>query len=280
MTGIFTERSLVGYQRDGFAAPIDVVDPATAHSIRLAVEDAEQRTASHKAHAAAVHHRTNYVVPEVDALTRNTVILNAVESILGPDLLCFGCSLFTKEANTEHFVSWHQDLHYWGLNADDEVTAWVALSPATLVSGCMRFMPGSHLQIVEHVDTFSEQNLLSRGQEVAVEVDEAMAVDAPLQTGQVSLHHGRTSHASHPNRSSERRIGVAIRYITPRMAQTSGDKAFATLVRGTDAHGNFELFAGPRGTLADADLEVARRALEINHQNNYRGAAQKPGAAA
>ena len=276
MCPALTSRQLDAYHRDGFLSPVDVLTERDAAQALRELEAAEARVRGDAALALAVKQRSNYVLPHVDRLTRAPAILDAVASILGEDLLVWGCSLFAKPARSDAFVSWHQDLHYWGLDADEEVTAWLALSPASVESGCMRFIPGSHCSVAAHRDTFAESNLLSRGQELAVEVDEAHAVDAPLRPGQASLHHGRTFHASHPNRSAQRRVGLAIRYITPRMAQQSGDKALATLVRGSDSYGHFELFAGPRGVLTAPDLEVVRRALEINRRINYRGAAQAP----
>ena len=276
MSGQLTDEDIARYERDGFVFPIDVLDAHQAKAMRAEIEAAEYQHRDDPAASAAIRFRTNFVIPSVDALTRSSAITDSVAALLGEDLLVWGCSLFSKDARSPHYVSWHQDLHYWGLSADDELTVWVALSPANTTSGCMRFLPGSQRHVVEHVDTFSSDNLLSRGQELSVEVDERDAVDAPLEPGQASLHHGRTFHASHPNRSDDRRLGLAIRYIVPGMAQQSGDKAFATLARGTDGHGNFELFAGPRGTVDSADLDVVRRALEVNHRNNYRGAAQRP----
>ncbi len=139
----------------------------------------------------------------------------------------------------------------------DAVTAWVALSPATRESGCMRFVAGSHLrEIVEHRDTFSAKNMLSRGQEIAVAVDDSEAVDVLLEPGQMSLHHGRTFHASHANRSSDRRIGLAIRYIAPSMKQTGERRTVAVLVRGEDRYGHFELAPPPSGIHAPSGLGV------------------------
>lgn len=108
-------------------------------------------------------------------------IVDAAEDVLGPDLLCWTTNFFIKEANSPGFVSWHQDAFYWGLNKDDVMTAWLALSPANLESGCMKFIPGSQTQShLEHVDTFHKDNLLSRGQEIAVDVDAAKSVDVIL----------------------------------------------------------------------------------------------------
>ena len=170
-------------------------------------------------------------------------------------------------------MSWHQDLTYWGLDDVHEVTAWVALSPATTESGCMRFVPGSHRQsIVPHVDSFADDNLLSRGQEIAVPVDEASAVDAVLRPGQASLHHGHLFHSSGPNRTGTRRVGAAIRYITPAMRQRSGDRSLVTLVSGTDQHHHFTVAPPPGGRLREADLDLCRRDAELKRRVLYEGA--------
>ncbi len=156
------------------------------------------------------------VIPELAEMTRNPDILDIIEAILGPDLLAWSVELFIKKAGSNKTVSWHQDITYWGMGeTDDEVTTWIALSDVSVEAGCMRFIPGSHKSgLVEHNDTFSSDNLLSRGQVIA-NVQEEHAVHGTLLPGQMSLHHGRYFHASGQNRSSDRRIGLAIRYVTP-----------------------------------------------------------------
>ena len=150
----------------------------------------------------------------VDELVHHPKIVDAAEDVLGPNLLCWTTNFFIKEANSPGFVSWHQDAFYWGLSKDEVMTAWVALSPANLESGCMKFLPGSQTQNhLEHVDTFHKDNLLSRGQEIAVKVDGEKTVDCILDPGEMSLHHVKLVHGSEPNRSNDRRIGLAIRYI-------------------------------------------------------------------
>jgi len=155
----------------------------------------------------------------------------------------------------------------------EEVTAWVALSPASIESGCMRFVPGSHKkQLVPHVDTFADDNLLSRGQEIAVDVDDADGVDVTLKTGQASLHHGHLFHSSGPNTTSDRRIGAAIRYIKPSMGQRSGDKTLVTLVAGEDRFGHFKAVGSPNGRLSDEDFEHCRLDALIKRRVLYEGA--------
>ncbi len=253
------------YARDGFVFPLDILTPAEAGALRADLEAGEAALANDPQKLALLRGYPARLLPGFDALVRHPKMIAAASAVLGPDVLVWGSGLFIKEANTPHYVSWHQDLTYWGLDQEDEVTLWVALSPATTESGCMRFVPGTHReQIVPHTDTFSGDNLLTRGQELAVQVNEADAVDAVLQTGQASVHHGHLFHASGPNRTGDRRIGAAIRYISPRMKARSGPATEVTLVAGEDRYGNFTLVDGPAERMAEADFarvaaDAARR---------------------
>jgi non-haem Fe2+, alpha-ketoglutarate-dependent halogenase len=176
-----------------------------------------------------------------------------VEDVIGPDILCWGSSFFIKEPHNPGFVSWHQDSTYWGLDPADVVTAWVAFSDSNAANGAMRVIPGSHLMDqVPHRDTFRPENLLSRGQEVTVDVDERQAVMLELAAGEMSLHHVRLIHGSDPNPSGMRRIGFAIRYIPTHVRQVAGSHDSATLVRGTDRHGHFEPEQRPDGDMSEA----------------------------
>jgi ectoine hydroxylase-related dioxygenase (phytanoyl-CoA dioxygenase family) len=186
--------------------------------------------------------------------------------------MVWSAGFFIKEASSKSYVSWHQDLNYCGLDGEDEVTAWFTLTPATIENGCMRFVPGSHRRKdVPHVDSFAKDNLLTRGQEIAVEVDEASAVNVLLRAGQCSLHHGHIFHASGPNATNQRRIALAIRYVAPSMKQVSGDKLLVSLVKGRDDYGHFEHMPPPAGRLRDVDFEYALRNTEMKKAILYRG---------
>ena len=251
------------YQRDGYCFPIDVMSAEQAADYRAQLEAVErERGAGDDRFAAATFRFPHLVMPFADEITRLPAIVEPVKALLGPDVLVWGATFFVKEARTRDYVSWHQDLTYWDLDDVAEVTAWVALSPATVPNGCMRFIPGSHTSgIVPHRDTFAEENMLTRGQELDEGVDESRAVDVVLAPGQMSLHHGHMFHGSHANRSDHRRIGLAIRYITPAMRQVSGVKSHATLVAGEDRHGHFQLVPPPTELLAPADLDLALQAV-------------------
>src|SRR5262249_46078374 len=156
----------------------------------------------------------------------------------------------------------------------DVVTAWVAFTESTPANGNMRIVPGSHRTQMRHVDTFHPDNLLSRGQEISVEVDESRAVDIVLQPGEMSLHHVLMVHGSRANPSADRRIGFAIRYIPPRIRQTMGPRDSATLVRGVDAFGHFELEPQPERDFDPAMLALHAEISERQAKILYRGTAK------
>ncbi len=261
------------YARDGFLFPVDVMDEAQAKSIRADLEQAEAQLHDDPEKLMLARSYADRLLPSFDRLIRHPDLLDAVRPILGPDLLVWSCGLFIKESLSTQFVTWHQDLTYWGLDDSDEVTAWVALSPATTVSGCMRFIPGSHRRrSVPHVDTYDANNLLTRGQEIAVEVNENEAVDVILEPGQASLHHGHLFHSSGPNRTSDRRIGAAIRYIRPSMRQRTGDRSLVAHVSGADQFGHFRITGPPRGRLNEEDFELCREDAAIKRKILYENA--------
>ena len=243
------------YARDGFVFPIDILSEAEAAALRADLESAEDEVRADRQKLGLVRGYPARLLPSFDRLIRHPKMIAAASAVLGPDLMVWGSGLFIKEANTPNFVSWHQDLTYWGLDQADELTLWVALSPATVESGCMRFVAGSHRHnIVPHSDTFANDNLLTRGQEITVEVNEADATDVVLRPGQASLHHGHLFHASGPNRTGDRRIGAAIRYIAPSMRARSGPDTEVALVAGQDRFGHFRVVPPPSARLDPADF--------------------------
>jgi non-heme Fe2+,alpha-ketoglutarate-dependent halogenase len=252
------------YNEHGFYAPIPALSPAEAAEARRQLEAHEH---AHGRLAGPLRHKSHLLFTWLDDVIRHPAILDAVEDIIGPNILAWGSSFFIKEAHDPSFVSWHQDSTYWGLDPADIVTAWVALSDSSAENGAMRVVPDTHkMDQVPHRDTFAEGNLLSRGQEVAVEVDDAKAEMLALRAGEMSLHHVRLIHGSDPNPSGKRRIGFAIRYLPTYVRQVVGSHDSATLVRGVDEFHNF----GPEQR-PDADFSEGARAfhgqITGEHQN-------------
>jgi non-heme Fe2+,alpha-ketoglutarate-dependent halogenase len=135
----------------------------------------------------------------------------------------------------------------------------------------MKFVAGTHQQQVKHADTFDQNNLLTRGQEIAVDVDEAKAVHVELKPGQASLHHVLLFHGSEPNRSDDRRIGLAVRYIPTHLKQAVGQRDWATLVRGKDNYGHFEPEHVPKRDLEPEALAFHKMVSEEQVRVLYRG---------
>ena len=260
------------YAKDGYFFPYDVISEIEAAELLADLEAAEAEVAGDRPRLSMLRSYPSQLLPSFARLIRHPRLIEAVSQIIGPDLLVWSCGFFIKEASSKSYVSWHQDLNYWGLDGDREVTAWIALTLATVENGCMRFVPGSHAKKdVPHVDSFAQDNLLTRGQEIAVEVDEASAVNVVLRAGQASFHHGHMFHASGPNRTSSRRLGVAIRYVAPSMKQVSGEKLLVSHVSGKDEYGHFEVMPAPAGRLLEEDFDRARRNTQMKQAIFYKG---------
>ena len=269
MPKLLTKTQIETFWRDGCVFPIRVMSEADAAALRDRLETFERETGGPL--KGALRHKSHLLFAWLADLVRNDNIVDAVEDLYGPNLFCWTTNFFIKEANNPAFVSWHQDSTYWGLDKPDVVTAWVALTPSNTANGAMGFIPDTHTRDqIPHRDTFARNNLLTRGQEIAVEVDEKQAVTIELRPGEMSLHHVRLVHGSPPNPSDDRRIGFAIRYIPTSVAQIAGEDS-ATLVRGVDTFHHFEHEPRPARDMDPAFLELHRKITERNAQILYRG---------
>lgn len=257
------------FLRDGFVTKLRIFSNDEASEHRAALEQAEARFGQ------SLHYALfpNLLFHSADRLIRHAAVLDAVEAVLGPDIMVYESSYLIKEPGSVKRVSWHQDLTYWGLDTDEIVTAWIALSPASEESGCMRMIPGSHRiggQI--HEDLREDDNILARGQTIP-DVDEDEAVSLPLEPGEMSLHHGWTMHASHPNVSKDRRIGFGIVFMTPNVQQKAQQKdqrgvcgrENAILVRGEDRCGYYDPVPP---TLREFDPTLVSLRAEIDRRRN------------
>ena len=273
------------YRRDGFLPPIRIFSPEEARKLRDHFEAfeakhgkvfTESRAKAGGAFNGSYRFKSHLLMKWLADVVRHPQILDAVEDLIGPDLLCWTTHWFVKDANSPKFVSWHQDSNYWGLDTTELVSVWLALSPSTVESGCMRVLPGSHIEPpMEHFDTYAEDNMLTRGQEIRG-IDESKTVNLEVQPGEVVLFDYRLAHASHPNRSDDRRIGIGLRYIPPKTRQVRHDWDSATLVRGGDGYGHFELEPEPRCDFDPPAVELHRRADEAQRKVYYDGAAAMP----
>ncbi len=249
-----TDAQIEAFHQDGFVSPIDVFTEDEAAQLRAELEAAEVKWP--EAFAGNERNNTHLTLTCLDGIVHNEAILDAAEDLVGPDILNFGTVLFIKEPGDPGFVSWHQDARYMGLEPHVGITAWLALSPSNAESGCMQMIPGSHHEIREHNDTYSEQNILTRGQNIE-DVDESQAVSLTLRLGQMSIHSARVIHASQPNNSKDRRIGFVIQPLMPPHVRQTIKQSAVQLVRGSDTHGNFPLIGRPTRDM-DPDFLAAK----------------------
>ncbi|MBM3394152.1 MAG: phytanoyl-CoA dioxygenase family protein [Betaproteobacteria bacterium] len=264
-----TQEAVDRFRRDGFLFPIRVMSETQAAALRGKLE-AFERAQGHPL-SGDQRHKTHLLFAWLSDLIREEGILDPVESLYGPNLLCWATNFFVKEARTPDFVSWHQDSTYWGLSSPDVVTAWIALTHSNASNGAMEVIPGTHLMDqVPHRDTYAKHNLLTRGQEVMVDVDPAKAVRLDLEAGEMSLHHVRLIHGSPPNPSDDRRIGIAVRLIPTSVRQIHGEDS-ATLVRGVDEIRSFEPEPRPRADLEPDLVAFHKRVAERNARILYKG---------
>ena len=270
-----SETQLSAYQRDGFIYPVSAIDTKEAFSYRIRLEQFERDRPQYM--KGMKRQKLHLVATWMAELVRCPEILDAVEDILGHDLLCWQTSLFIKDAHDPGFVSWHQDGNYWGLSSDEVVTAWLALSASTVESGCMKMIPGSHeWEGIEHEDTFDKDNLLTRGQVMKREIDGSKAVDVVIAPGEISLHHVKIAHASAPNKSDDRRSGIAMRYVSPRVRQITGVPDSATLVRGRYEGDAFELEPAPAYDFEPTAVAMHERVTDTRSGFIFKDAAKGP----
>ena len=264
-----TDKAIQQFHERGYYLPLDVASVEEIQEMRRQLEVFEAKTGG--ALRGSNRFKNHLLFKWLSDLIRSPKILDAVEGLIGPNLLVWSTDWWIKEAQSPQFVSWHQDSQYWGLDTRKLVTVWVALSPSTMESGCMRVLPGSHLgPDLPHKETFHDDNMLTRGQQIE-DIDETLAVNLEVDTGKAVIFAYRIAHASHPNRSNDRRIGLAIRYIPPDARQQYAETDSATLVRGKDTVGHFALEPAPACDFDPVTVEFHRHAEEERRKILYHG---------
>ena len=252
------EKQLQDYEDHGFVAPIDVLTLEEAKKIKEEIEYIEKKWPDEL--IGLGRNNVHYISPIFDQVCHNSKILDAVESIIGKDILVGGTTLFIKDPDKKGFVSWHQDAKYIGFEPHNWVTAWLAITDANEENGCMRMWSGSHKEkIKKHKDTFNENNLLTRGQTVQ-NVPLEDTTPNVLKAGQLSLHHPMIVHGSGSNKSNTRRIGFVIQsYIGTNVDQVIG-KVYVQQARGKDNFKYHEHTKRPSELMSKEDINIRIKA--------------------
>jgi len=269
MSGSLNEEQVVRYRKDGILHPMPALSPEETCAIREYYLENPSLFSGRDGRKSYLLYKTMH------ALVCHPRILDAAESLLGPNLFCWGGQFFAKPVSDMAYVTWHQDATYWGLSSSDVLTAWVALTPSTKEAGCMQVVPGSHHKQVAHEDRFDDSNMLTRGQELAVQVDPGTVVNVELAPGQMSLHHVLLFHGSEINRANHPRIGFAIRYIPTHLRQLAPIRDSALLVRGQDDYGHFDHESAPHADRDAKALTCHADATERQLRIVYAGAQER-----
>ncbi|MEI7870690.1 MAG: phytanoyl-CoA dioxygenase family protein [Alphaproteobacteria bacterium] len=255
MPKALTCEELDRYMRDGFVFPLRAMPADRARAYRARLEASECAVGG--AFTGTLTQKPHLLFTWLDELAREPAILDAIEDLIGPDLLLWSTEFFIKNPGDGRFVTWHQDDTYWHIEPTTQATAWIALDDVPLSSGPVRYLPGSHRdERLPVVNRPGPDNMLISGQ-IAQNVDSGRAVDAVLAAGEMAIHHTGTLHESAPNRSTGRRVGIAARFVPTAVRSLKGRES-ALLVRGSDRYGHFDHEPRPA-----ADLDAAARAAHV-----------------
>jgi len=267
-----SSNQLKQYEDQGYISPIEVLSNSEALETREEIELIEKKMPNEIDKSG--RYNVHLISPKLDSIVHNSKILDAVESIIGKNILVCSTTLFIKNPNEKGFVSYHQDAKYIGLEPHNWVTAWVALTDSNENNGCMKMWPKSHLNIKDHHEKFNEGNLLTRGQTVEnVPEDEVKSIE--LKAGQMSLHHPRVVHGSGINKSNDRRIGFVIQsYIGTNVKQTLG-KNSVQIARGEDKYHNHEIINRTNALMSEESILLRKKENDYLQEIFYKGAKKK-----
>ena len=267
-----SSNQLKQYNDNGYVAPIDILSTEEAFIARQEIELIEKEMPSEIDKSG--RYNVHLISPELDKIVHNLKILDAVESIIGKNILVCSTTLFIKNPNQTGYVSYHQDAKYIGLEPHNWVTAWVAITDSYEENGCMRMWPGSHIEIRDHNQKFDKGNLLTRGQTVE-NVPENEVKSVELKAGQMSLHHPRIVHGSGINKSDDRRIGFVIQsYIGTNVKQVLG-KNGVQIARGTDEFKYHEEISRVKNFMDEEGMALRKRENQYLQEIFYNGSEKK-----
>jgi hypothetical protein len=218
MNKMLTPEQVQAYHRNGVLFPVSAISRGELERFQRGFAKLETWAGGIQKYTAQPH----LFFPWAWDLATLPRILDAVEDLLGPELVIEATLLLCKYPRDPAYAQWHQDGYYSKWHLTPSVSAWIALSDATPENGCMQVIPGSHHQGRHvHLESDAKDSMFGRTAEIAVEVDEAKAQCVTLAAGQNSFHHSSIIHGSPPNRSDSKRISLIVRFVTPQFQDRS-----------------------------------------------------------
>ena len=255
-----SKKEINEYNEKGYIAPIDALTKDEADEVREEIEFIEKKWPNEL--EGLGRNYVHLISPIFDKVVHNSKILDAVESLIGKNILVAGTTLFIKDPDKKGFVSFHQDAKYIGFEPHNWVTAWLAITDSNEENGCMRMWSGTHKNELKiHKEKFNDDqgNLLTRGQTIE-NVPIKKTEPVILKAGQMSLHHPRIAHGSGINKSNKRRIGFVIQsYIGTNVEQVIG-KVYVQQARGKDLFNLHEHISRPLKTMEKESIDIRNKA--------------------
>lgn len=228
-----SESQLMQFERNGYLAPLEFCSAEEMSRIRPAIDAAlERNSGPYGGDRWSARHQDCRIVYDICS---HPAIVEPVSSLIGPDVLIWNSVFFNKEQGGDE-VPWHQDRDYLVLDPCISATVWLAIDDVTAENGCLQVIPGSHTEIVPHIQR-TDASRYDAIADISDRVKEK-AVHVELRAGQFILFHRQLLHYSAPNLSQRRRLGLALRYTVPR-AKVKTDSFFegcrVFVVKGVDA---------------------------------------------
>jgi hypothetical protein len=268
---VLTDQEVEDYHRNGYVVPSFSLPPEMVKSLQKTLQiliDANPDVRPEKLVSAHIEGKNDDGVVGSQRfleLAMYQPLVDMVSQVIGPDIALWGCQIFCKPPEDGYETPWHQDGQYWPMRPLATCTVWIALEPSLITNGCLKVIPGSHLNKVLHPHLHEDRAELTLNQSVNTDYfDPSTAKDLELQPGQMSLHDVYMIHGANANTSNLRRTGVAIRYMPtsshfdrslhPAKGESGLNLNFATrplwLLKGKDACGLNDFSIGHRQTFS------------------------------
>jgi non-haem Fe2+, alpha-ketoglutarate-dependent halogenase len=258
------------YRYNGFLFPVPALTPDEVATCLAGLQRLELALGSPVAEADVKWRSHAYAhSPWFNTLIRHKRILDAIEDVIGPNILVWTSTFFIKEPHSPTFAAWHQDGTYFGLEPKEQVCAWVALTDASEQAGCMEQLSSRGAPRQYNHAALGLANSINRaGQTIMEAFDQSNPVAMALRAGEFSLHHELAVHRSAPNHASHRRVGIGLNYIPTHVRVDSPVRCKAMLVRGEDRYGHFDLIDPPSAERDAAALAVHQQVSD-RYRENY-----------
>jgi hypothetical protein len=265
-----SQEQVDSYRYNGFLFPVPALTPDEVATCLAGLQRLELELGSPVAEADVKWRSHAYAhSPWFNTLIRHKRILDAIEDVIGPNILVWTSTFLTKEPHSPTFAAWHQDGTYFGLEPKEQVCAWVALTDASEQAGCMEQLSSRGAPRQYNHAALGLANSINRaGQTIMEAFDQSNPVAMALRAGEFSLHHELAVHRSAPNHASHRRVGIGLNYIPTHVRVDSPVRCKAMLVRGEDRYGHFDLIDPPSAERDAAALAVHQQVSD-RYRENY-----------